>query len=435
MPADGCEEILAVFEQRTLFRHLHTLRISPDPSAVDLPGAFDALGVALAKLPALTALELGLYLEQGALSEFVWQLPLLRRLRIGSDYYTDTESIAGVPVVRAPNLEVFEVTDMRLDTKLLHRVFGIAIASSQLKSLTIGNDYEATIFSSKLATAVRAARWPQLTEVNFSRIFGVEAPGLLEALAERAPALRVLDFYCRELHDAETNRSLRGFASLERARIAANRCVKMVAASTTATVPSLKYLKIDVDQHTLSGLAFPGLHTLHLERHVDLVAVDVALASCPALHTLIADCLDNADRLSTRSWTNVRRLKLRSHLPREGNEDPAILLLAQLPSLSALSVAFAHSTAQWCTQFAEFVERAPLKQLSTLQIKQCQLDSLTDLKRIVSALPSLRHLSTPAAVFNELRSWFASQGRRIERAENEHDERITFTACDWDCDP
>lgn len=136
-PAWCNEDILAVFNQHTLFRRLHTLRVSPYAPDRVVNTQYAALGIALAKLPALTALDLGLWLDQVALSDIAWRLPLLRRLRIGPDHYADVTSIRSLPVIRAPNLEVFEATGLALGQDVLHRVFDIAIASQQLKSLRI----------------------------------------------------------------------------------------------------------------------------------------------------------------------------------------------------------------------------------------------------------------------------------------------------------
>lgn len=274
---------------------------------------------------------------------------------------------------------------------------------------------------------MRAAHWPLLTEVNLRRFNGVHAPGLLQALSNRAPAIRVLSFDCCHLDDAEVNLSLANFKSLECAHISANIRVKLEVKGTEAIVPRLHYLSIDVAASTLAGLSFPCLNRLRLERQADLAAVHAALASCPALHTLIVDSLGDAEHKSTRSYPNVRTLRVSQRNPAR-----AMQLLSCLPALSELSIVFAYPDERWYIHFARFVASTPLTQLSTLRITHCAMDSVEKMKSIVSALPSLRLLTAPDTVFNELQSWCANRGRQIEHAGIEQFGGMSFSFVDWE---
>lgn len=123
--------------------------------------------------------------------------------------------------------------------------------------------------------------------------------------------------------------------------------------------------------------------------------------------------------------------------------------VSALPSLTSLTVDLERAradrgigdTAKWryLSEFASFVEKGHLQQLSVLRFGGDFRVSAYDkaefagaFKRIVAALPALRCFDVADdEVFGVVQSWFAKQGRRLARAgdrDAEFDERITIAA-------
>lgn len=418
------KSILAIFKQRALFYRLNSLRINIKALQDDTQTELQEFGRALAELPALTKLGLALASQPNDLANVPWSLPLLRFLQISG--FAHHNRIRGrlcdVPVICAPGLEALEITNMLFDRGSLHRVFNIAVSSKKLQWLRIADSDEDadTVPARELASSLKAAEWPFLSELHL-HLGSVDAPGLLQAFVDRAPAIRLIMFVSHSWLEAETLYSLRKLLALERAVFSSSEELepsRVLADQTESkhTAPrSLRYLQISGTDSTFSRLLLPGLHTLCLIAS-DVSTVEAALAACPALHTLLLDRIENFSRPEGRGpkrCLTVRTIELEQ--AHSDDVSPFVRFLAEcFPALTSLAIED-QVDQQWCELFADAVAQFPLP-VTTLRLFGCMDNCVEPLKRAVSALPALRYLDA-SDVLEELQSWFGKQGRQIEHCD------------------
>lgn len=290
-------EVLAVFQQTALFRHLRTLAIAPVLVISRHDNQYiDAFGSALGKLPALSALDLNLALCHSPLSSAIWLLPLLRRLRLSAS----SSGVTYVPVISAPSLEVFEATGLQAMHNVLHRVLDTAKSSEHLRFLTIHDDGRDRLpcpdagYDEALAV-LSTARWPVLTHLHL-QLLSADAESFVLAFAALAPALRVASYSTHLL----THTPIRGLlgslalAAVVRAcvRTGIHRMSRYILpaqqAASQIVAQHMRFLEFEAEEANFSGLLFPGLHTLRLFK-ADIDTVDAALAVCPSLCNLILE--------------------------------------------------------------------------------------------------------------------------------------------------
>lgn len=349
-------------------------------------------GRAIAGLRALTRLHLRLAVDsKNTVSDAAWHLPKLTHLKIqgvSSDWAVGKEEVPEVlvvPVIQAANLQVLEVRDIGHVHGMTGRIFDIACSSGQLRALTLDDSFSQSntrnFLYARDGLYERELRlWPMLTEINLA-MRGLEAPGLLAKLADSAPALRRCAVNLNVLCNDELGDALSRLCHLEHAKILACRSRRRPATRTPEPLPALAmanrllFLRMNARKSTLDGISLPSLCTLCLD-DTDLCTVHSAVASCPALHTLVIRGLIDSDFKACEEPTVEELFIINSEDWYEDATEKEIRmvataevkLLSVLPSVTSAVIVPARANSDWFEELAQCAQRDPPGQLRGLWI-------------------------------------------------------------------
>lgn len=308
---------------------LRTLEVCPE--SVDLD-TMRVLGHALCCLPRLA--ELRFWPDDAPsdlpdLHTLTWTLPALQKLTILDGDF---------PLIVAPQLKTLQFE--HLAPERIERALTLAVACNELESIHFSSKAPLTSRPSKapapVVSAFAAGNWPRLRECCL--LFGnAVAPGLFPVITKHKRDLSKVEIFVQRIDYLELRAGFRGLdaASVSIWLDQPARRPEIIPAPVPASLPNLVSLLLsDADDSFFCNLSMPNLQSLELSTHVHLSSLDVVLACCPALVSLVLEgcvCVDSW--IPARTWPALRYLRLTNcDLP----EDVTLQSIrAAFPSVSA----------------------------------------------------------------------------------------------------